>query len=349
MWWHTEGWGPLTLGCALAGLCVAAQPAAATGGLVVVPRPATATGLSYFKVRGRPAASVTAGSIELVNPSSKTLRIALAAVDGATLSTLGSLYLPAGSARRGSTRWLRLRATLVTIAAGRRAVVPIAVAIPARARPGDYLSGVSVEALGQRIQTARSNAGASTASAVRYAIGVETSLPGPRRPRIAFTGATMRLQPAGLVFLLDARNLGNAILQGVYGRVQVAREGHTVVSRSIPPGTFVAHTAIAYHVPAFGERPHVGTRYGITAWMRYRGGIARLQRTIVFGSREASVQGRYARRGRSTATAWWKLALLAAVLAYALFVTGALLRSRRRARRGAAGRRGERPNVPSGR
>jgi hypothetical protein len=49
----------------------------------------------------------------------------------------------------------------------------VVVLVPRSARPGDYLAGVSVEALGQNAETATH--GVSIASTVRYAIGVEVT------------------------------------------------------------------------------------------------------------------------------------------------------------------------------
>jgi hypothetical protein len=258
------------------------------------------------------------------------LRVALAAVDGQTLDTLGSAYAPAGSPAHGSTRWLRVGSPSVTLAPGRRAVVPISVAVPGTAAPGDYLSGVSVEALNQRPRhTARGRM--SIASVDRYAIGVEVSLPGARRPAIQFTGAALEREPSGLTFLLAARNTGNVILQGVHGWVRIARAGHTVLSRPLETGTFVTSSKIAYPVPAFRETPTEGTRYTISAWMRYPGGIARLNTAVSFGHRQAVVQQQYGGPpATQSGTAWWKIALGVGAILYGLFTTVLLLRRRER-------------------
>jgi hypothetical protein len=288
--------------------------------------------LSYFKLRARPGHTVRAGTIELRNPTSTTQRVVLAAVDGATLDTLGSTYRPPGSRPHGSTLWLRIAQHTVAVPARGSAVVPIAIAVPRGARAGDYLSGVSIEALHQHTPSP-SRQRMSIASTVRYAIGVEISLPGPRHPLIRFTAAKLESEPAGLVFTLDAGNLGNAILLGVHGHVRISRAGRTVLSRPIDPGTFLAHTAIAYPVPAFGQRPSEGTRYQIEAWLRYRGGIARLDTTVGFGHRAAVVQqsyGGHAQAAGKATVAWWKAALLAAALLYGLLTTILLLRRRRR-------------------
>jgi hypothetical protein len=320
----------LVVAVAAAGLFWAPSALSAPpSGLLVSPRSVSQAGLGYFKLRAQPGYAQQAGTIELRNMSATRLRVALSAVDGETLSTLGSGYAPPGSRAHASTLWLRLGRRLVGLSPGESVAVPISVRVPAAARPGDYLSGVSVEALNQRTRSVRRK-GVSIASVDRYAIGVEVSLSGARHPLIRFTGARIERQPAGLTFELLAGNRGNAILQGVHGWVHITRAGHTIVSRPIEAGTFVTHTGIAYPVTAFGQHPSQGTRYAITAWMRYPGGIARLNTTVAFGHREAVIQHQY---GGSPpihgGTAWWKIVGIVAVILYALFTTALLLRRRR--------------------
>ena len=316
--------------------CWASPAVAATPpGLLVTPVSAAGPARDYFNLRVTPGQSAGAGAIELRNPTGKTLHVALAAVDGQTLDTLGSTYAPAGSPEHGSTRWLRVGSSHVTLAPGRSAVVPVSVVVPATARSGDYLSGVSIQALNQQPQSV-ARKGVSIASVDRYAIGVELSLPGARHPAIQFTGATLERQPSGLAFLLAARNSGNVILQGVHGWVRVTRTGHTVLSRPLETGTFVTASKIAYPVPAFGETPTEGTRYAISAWMRYPGGIARLNTAVSFGHHEAVVQQRYGGPPATQhGTAWWKIALVVGAILYGLLTTALLVRRRARPARNA--------------
>jgi hypothetical protein len=307
--------------------------AAVPSGLVVVPHPSSEPSLSYFKLRAQPGALEHAGTIELRNPTGRLLRVVLAPVDSETLSTLGSAYAPPGSRLHGSTLWLQLRRETVALPPRTSVSVPISIAVPAGARPGDYLSGISVEALDQAAQSVKKH-GVSIASVERYAIGVETSLPGPRRPEIQFTGAAVERQPAGLTFLLRARNPGNVILQGVHGDVRITAGGRTVASTQIEAGTFIAGTRIAYPVTAFREAPAEGAHYRIRATLRYPGGVASLDTTVTFGHRQAVIQQQYggppAARG---GTAWWKIAGVIAAILYGLFTTTLLWRRRARTSR----------------
>jgi hypothetical protein len=323
---------------AIAAACLwaaASAAASASPGLIVIPRPSSQPGLSYFKLSARPGFSGSIGAIELRNPTATQLRVVLSRVDGRTLSTLGSAYAPPGSRPHGSTRWLTLGASSVTLAPGASVSVPVAVQVPPNGSAGDHLSGVSIESLDQ-LSLAVPARGTSVASVERYAIGVEVTLPGARTPALGFTGASIERQPAGLVFLLHARNTGDVVLQGVHGGVRVTRGGHTVLSRPIEAGTFVTASSIDYPVTAFGQEPAEGAQYRVSAWLSYPGGIARLGQTVTFGHRAAAIEARYgghpAATAHSSATAWWKIAAVLAVLLYALITTILLLRRRGRER-----------------
>lgn len=324
-------WALLALAFAWAMHWTPPARAASSPGLVVIPVPASGPALSYFKVSTQRGQTAKAGTIGLRNPSARQLRVVLSPVEGQTIDTLGSTYAPPGSRTNGPARWLRIARRAVTLAPGQTTAVPVSVAVPSAAQPGDYLAGVSVEALNQQAQSVKRH-GVSIASVERYAIGVETSLPGTRHPAIQFTGATLQRQPAGLTFLLLARNSGNVILQGVHGTVRVTRAGHTVLSRPIGPGTFVTATEIAYPIPAFRETPTQGTRYRIAAELHYPGGVAGLNTAVVFGHRQAVLQQQYSGpRAPGGGTAWWKIALIVLAILYGIATT-VLLLLRRRAR-----------------
>jgi hypothetical protein len=313
---------------------VAPARAGSASSLIVVPSPASGPSLSYFKLSIGHGHLAQAGTIALRNPTGRRLRVDLDPVAGKTIDTLGSTYGLPGSAGRGPASWLRLGRHRVTLAAGATAVVPISVDVPGDAGPGDYLAGVAVEQLGQQAKSAI-RGGVSTASVVRYAIGVETSVPGPHRPLIRFTGARLARQPAGLSFLLDARNPGNVILQGVAGRALITRGSRVVARAPLGPGTFVTGTSIAYPILTPHERPPEGAVYRVRAYLRYAGGTARLDTLVHFGRAAALSQQIYGgpKASRSSGLPGWLVAALAA-LGVALAALGAYLHLARRRRAG---------------
>jgi hypothetical protein len=329
-----RAWVLLVLGVAVGFGVTAPARSMGAAGLIVIPSPASGPPLSYFKFSVASGHSVQAGALELRNPTARRLRVVLSRVDGQTIDTLGSTYATAGTHAHGSTRWLRLGQTRLTLPPGGRALVPVSVRVPRGARPGDYLSGASVEALDQREQTVK-RGGASIASVVRYAIGVEVSLPGPRTPAIRFRGAGLQRQPAGLVFLLNAGNVGNVILQNVHGGALITRGSRVIARVPLGPGTFVTGTSIAYPVPTPHEQPPQGTVYRVRAYLRYAGGIARLDTLVRFGHRAALLQQEYGGPKASSGPgdlSGWLLAAIGALTAGLLALLWRLSARRRRSR-----------------
>ena len=314
------------------GLCaLAPAQAAATPSLIVIPKPASGSALSYFKLSLRGGHLVQAGTIGLRNPTGRALRVALDPVAGKTIDTLGSTYGLAGSRAPGPATWLKVNQRRVTVAPGEMAVVGVSILAPRTAQPGDYLAGIAVEQLGQAQTSARR--GVSVASVVRYAIGVETTLPGPRHPLIRFTGARLERQPAGLAFLLDARNPGNVILQNVAGRALITRGSRVVTRVPLGPGTFVTATSIAYPILTPRERPRQGTVYRVRAYLRYAGGIATLDTLVRFGRAAALRQQLYGgpKASASSGLPGWLVAVLSVLGGALLSLVAAFLVRRRRA------------------
>jgi hypothetical protein len=330
MWMSHRAWA-LAAVTLLGLLCeVAPASATATPSLIVIPVPASGPSLSYFKLSIGHGQRARAGTIGLRNPTARKLRVVLDPVAGKTIDTLGSTYGLPGAAGGGPANWLQLGRRRVTLAPGATAVVPVSVLAPRTARAGDYLAGIAVEQLGQQAQsTARR--GVSVASVVRYAIGVETSLVGPRHPLIQFTGARLERQPAGLAFLLDAHNPGNVILQDVAGRALITTGSRMVARVPLGPGTFVTATSIAYPILTPREQPRQGTVYRVRAYLRYAGGTARLDTLVRFGRAAALRQQLYGGPNASTSSGLpgWLAALLS-VLAAALFSSVVLYLARRR-------------------
>lgn len=317
---------------ALAALVAAPAGASAAAGLIVVPHPASNSALSYFTTTATPGASTDGGTLELRNDGQSPLVVALTAVNGRTLDTLGSGYETSRSAPTGSTAWLHFGAPRVDLAPGAVVSVPVSVTVPQGAAAGEYLSGVSVEALGQNATSNPAN-GVSVASAERYAIGFVTTVPGPLAAVIHLTGAAVETQPSGIVFTVKASNAGNAIVKGVHGTVRIQREGKTVASEQITSGTFISHSAISFPVPAHAQRPPEGTAYAVSATLVYPGGMAHLSKDVMFGERQAHVQQAYGRSSGSSpfgSLPVWAVIGFVLVAIYAAATTSVLLRRRRR-------------------
>jgi hypothetical protein len=289
--------------------------------LEVSVRPAWGAPLSYFKLSARPGHTTDAGQIVLINRSSKHIRLTIFPVDSQTSDTLGSAYGLPGALHQTATHWIGLSRRTVRIAAHQQTAVSVSVKVPRHGKPGDYLSAISIE-VPSSLRARAPSRRVSIVNTERYAIGVETTLPGRRRPLIQFTGASVKRDPAGLSFLLDAGNPGNVILQGVHGWARVTRGKRTVAHTPIGPGTFVRGTSIQFPLRALHETPSQGTTFHVSALMRYRGGVARLEQNVTFGHRQALVQQSYGGPRVPDTAPWWRWPLIALA---SLAVLGTLL------------------------
>ena len=313
----------------LAALCVAAPARAASPTVIVKVHQASGLVSPYFQLDAASGKSLTAGSLQIVNPSSHPVTVQLAPVNALTTNTLGSAYALGGTAIQGPATWLRLSRHSVRVAPRSSQSVMVKLDVPVSAAPGDYLSGVSVQALGQ-VQTTAVGHGVAIGEIDRYAIGVEATLPGPRQPRIHFMGASVTREPAGLAFLVAADNTGNVILKNVHGWVKVTSGSREVAAATITPGTFVSATSISYPVLSRTEQPAPGTSYRVQAALYYQGGVARLDKTVTFSHAAAVKQQNYGgRKLPQSNPPWLWIVLVAALIAAAAGAWRLILRVRR--------------------
>lgn len=275
-----------TLACVPSAFAASAPPMTVT-----VQQPSGVTG-NYFEVAAQPGQTKSAGSLQLQNQTSKRITVRLDPVRGLTASTLGSAYGLRGNKARGSGKWVVLGQRRVVLGPRGRARVPVSVSVPSSARPGDYLAGIGVQAGGSASQV-RLKGNVAISQVQRYAVGVVTSLPGPRNPQIKLTGVELDREPAGVTFKIRGRNTGNVILQNVKGVATVSDGEDVVTRRKMGSGTFVTGTSIAYPILVPDLRPSQGAAFRVQAFLRYPGGIARIDEIVRFGEIDAKRQQAY--------------------------------------------------------
>src|SRR3954469_1847513 len=270
---------PVALAAALAAAFAPSASAAAPPAMSVVVHPASGVAGSYFTLSPRPGHPTLAGTLEVRNRSSRRIVVRLDPVGSLTASTLGSAYGTATPERSGQTAWTRIGKRRLVLAPRQKTSVPVAVNTPPDVRPGDYLSGISVQATGPG-QERRLHGNIAVSSVQRYAVGLLVEIPGPRHPQIRIASAKVTREPAGLTFYLHSTNAGNAILQKVSGTMLVTRGKRTVARTNIGPGTFVTGTSIDYPLLVPREQPSEGADYRVRAFMRYQGGVARFDNRV---------------------------------------------------------------------
>ena len=323
--------GVATTGSASAARGGASRANAATPPFVVVVQPAAGQPGDYFNASAKPGATIHAGTLVLRNTGRTRVRALLVPVDALTASNLGSTYKVLGTPRHGPTLWTQLSQRKLTLAPHASATVAVSVTVPAGAKPGEYLSGVSIQARKPNVHTRRLNSNVEIASIVRYAVGVEIRVPGPLHPAVTLNRVVLQRQPRGLSFLVDATNSGNVILKNVTGTVLVTRGGRRVVQTPIGPGTFVTATSIQLAALSLEQQVSQGTVFHVKATIRYGGGSARLDRDVTFGPHEAQLQQEFGGRkvASSGGSPWVAFAAGAGALVF-LIGLALLLRRRRR-------------------
>ncbi|MEA2451243.1 MAG: hypothetical protein QOG63_3175 [Thermoleophilaceae bacterium] len=311
----------------------ATAAASAAPAVTVAVHPASGPSTSYFTLSSPAGGTATAGTLELDNRRKRRAVVRIDPVAALTASTLGSAYGVAGSAISQQAAWMGLPTRRLVLAPRATVRLPITVAVPRGVAGGDYLSGISVEALGQHHE-ARMRGNIAVSSIQRYAVGMLVKVPGPRTPLIRITSARIAREPAGLTFYLHARNSGNAILQNVRGRLLITRGRRTVARAPLGPGTFVTGTSIDYPLLVAREQPREGASYRVRAVMRYHGGIARFDNKVRFNHTAAQAQqdfgGRPATDGRSGGISTWLVMASGALVAMFVLVALFLFFRRRR-------------------
>jgi hypothetical protein len=140
---------------------------------------------SYFVVKAKPGDAV-ANAIRVVNTGTRPGTVLLYPVDATTGRTSGAVYLDRTKPRRDVGAWLAVGARSLTLAAGQSAVVPVALHVPATARPGDHLGGVVAE---NAAVTQGSGKGALRIRVKHLTIvGYEVQVPGPAAALVDVTG-----------------------------------------------------------------------------------------------------------------------------------------------------------------
>ncbi len=317
-------------------------PAIAAGALLwastaaaVAPPPMTVTVHSksgtgnYFVVNAGPGQTASAGTIVLRNPTSHQVTVHLDPVNGLTASTLGSAYGLRGTKTTGPADWVVVGQRTVVMGPNGTASVPVSVQVPSSAKPGDFLAGIGVQAVQGADTQTKGNLGVS--SIQRYAVGVETMLPGPRHPKINLTGVKLTREPAGVTFSILGRNSGNVILQNVHGSATVSDGDGTLTTRKLGPGTFVTGTSIAYPLLVPSLHPDEGATFKVQAVMKYKGGSAQINKTVTFGQiaakRQQAYGGPQVNDGKGGSN--WLLILLIVIGAAAVLAALETMRRRR--------------------
>ncbi len=237
------------------------------------------TAKGYFIYKVQSSASVT-GSVLLKNPGTEDITVELAAVDAITAQTGGSAFETAGVKTKATGAWLKFAASSVTLAAGTQQVVDFSVDVPASAKPGQYLAGISAYAPSVPA-TAVVNQGGSKMDAnvtvqTRYVIAVQVDVEGAWTPSMKIDSVALVQQPSGPFIGVRMKNDGDTLFKSSGTFVLSDAGGKRILEQLIHLGTFVPGTEILYPVKWSGElapgtyKVEVAVDYGENKQATYR-------------------------------------------------------------------------------
>lgn len=150
---------------------------------------------AYFVITAPPGA-VLRRHVRITNAGSEPARLLIDPVDGLTSQNTGSVFADRDVAVGGAGQWLRIPQRELTLAAGGETQVKFELRIPADARPGDHLAGVSVL---NTASTTRDSGALSVTTQVRSVVGVLVKVPGAARAELAIGGAEVGLLPGSTI------------------------------------------------------------------------------------------------------------------------------------------------------
>ncbi|HEX8597622.1 MAG TPA: DUF916 domain-containing protein [Chloroflexia bacterium] len=214
----------------------------------------TASGYFIYKVQS--SASVT-GSVLLKNPGNNDITIELAAVDAITAQTGGSAFETADHKTKAAGTWLKFAASSVTLTAGTQKVVDFSVVVPASAKPGQYLAGISAYAPSipatAVVNQGGSEMGANVTVQTRYVIGVQVDVGGAWIPSLKIVSVALVQQPSGPFIGVRMKNDGDTLFKSSGTFVLSDAGGKRILEQPIQVGTFIPGTEITYPVKWSGE------------------------------------------------------------------------------------------------
>lgn len=265
----------------LAAAVLLASPVAATElGFSATPAPGPGPARDYLQLSAAPGAIVR-DALVVRNLGDSTIELRLAAVDATTGPQGGASYGVDESPRAVGT-WVALSHSVLSLSPRASETVSVEVRVPADARSGDHLGGISVSqprAGGNPTPGASSSLGASVDLAVRRVLAVKLTVPGEAEPELVVSGVSPGARPAGLYLMVDVANTGRR-LTTAEGTLEVPSLGFR---HEFHVGTFVPETAIAYPVKLTVPAPRSG-RLPAAVELRYGDRVASWAGDVVIGT-----------------------------------------------------------------
>lgn len=242
---------------------------AAGGGVVLTPCDAQGNEIEtpgYFEISGAPGSTTQlyalVGNIQRV-----TVSISLTPVDARSGVYGGISYGLPQEPRKHVGAWIALSTTWVKLPSRKAKVVDLTVRIPASAKPGQYVGGVTAY-----VPAARG--GAALVVQLRRVVAVVITVTGgPMYGRFTLGSIGAKRRPDATYVVSHIHNTGTILLKG-QGHLWVWETGRRkpVVTAPVTLDTTVPQTTVNYPV-LLAKRPTPGT-YTFKLTLTWDGGVA---------------------------------------------------------------------------
>src|SRR4051794_20229981 len=208
----------------LLGPATAADQRADTVTAFVAPGSKTDAKHSYYAFDAT-AGSSTTQTIVVRNGRTRPIVANIEGVDAYTGDATGANYDPPGTQPSDTGTWVVVTTPEVTLQPGEQRPVDFTVHVPAGAKPGVYLAGISASVPQPVTKTTASTAKArgadfSVTLQAQRLIAVQITVPGPASPKLVVTSARATATPDGVALLVGMANRGNAFARGT-GTIKV--------------------------------------------------------------------------------------------------------------------------------
>ena len=205
---------------------------------------AQATG--YFVISASQGQAVAESAV-LRNLSQNDVTVSLAAVDGATGLYGGITYaLPTDPVKNVGT-WISLSQTKVALKAGETVEIPFTVNIPADARSGTNVGGITawVPSVDESTSATGEGFGAQIIIQTRRVLAVQVTLPGRSDPVLTISGVTPIARASGMELEIAIANEGYGFASGS-GTIDIPALGfhQDFTLGNVLPGTSFAYPIV---------------------------------------------------------------------------------------------------------
>lgn len=199
---------------------------------------------TYFDLTLRPGERRTL-QVELGNFGTQPVEVRTYAADVYSIVNGGLGAELHGERASGTTKWLDYAPQRLELPAGRGVVRDFVVEVPARARPGEYITSLVV----QNAEPTAAGSSPTINQVNRVVIAVAITVPGPRRPALEIEGARHEVVNGISVVAFSVANPGNVHLRPEGEFALSAADGRILSRAELAMDTIYASTETVLEVP----------------------------------------------------------------------------------------------------